>query len=276
MKKNRFLNYILPIIFIVIIIYGIVNLAVIYHSYSEAEKIYDGLALYVNSEEDASSGEDGAALAEAGFPYIDVDFDALSRINEDFLGWLYFPLLDISYPVVYGDEDFTYLKVAVDKTPSSSGSIFIDWASDPNLEDMTTIFYGHNMRNGTMFGSLKRLRQEPGLVDEDPYFYYYTPTMAYKCRVFAYYLEKYNGNTYLSPENNAGYDKYLQYVLDKNEYTEGTENVDLSHRPQLVTLSTCSGHNTGNRTVVQAVIVSTYEVGSGTVVNEYFESEIRE
>lgn len=277
-KKNRkkkksvftkIMDILVPVVCISVFIYAGYNLFKIYQSYSEAASIYNGLALYVTEETEGST--EAEAMTKAGFPYINVDFDGLSEINPDFLGWLYFPLVDISYPVVYGDEDFTYLHVAVDGTPSNSGSIFIDCESDPNLGDMTTIFYGHNMRNGTMFGSLKRIRSDSELILQDPYFYYYTKDCAYKCHVFAYYLEKTGGKTYMAPENAAGYDEYLNYVLSMNEYVGGPESVDLSRRPKLVTLSTCSGHNTGNRTVIQAIIEDTYTIGEGTIIDETFD-----
>ena len=34
--------------------------------------------------------EEQKAMAEAGFPYLNVDYDSLLSINKDFLGWLYF------------------------------------------------------------------------------------------------------------------------------------------------------------------------------------------
>jgi len=266
-KKWKILDILIPVVCVAVMGYAGYNLFTIYQSYSEANGIYDGLALYV-TDDDASA--QAQAMEEAGFPYINVDFESLSAINDDFLGWLYFPLMDISYPVVYGDEDFTYLHTAVDGTPTNSGSIFIDYESDKNLGDMTTIFYGHNMRDGSMFGSLRKIRRDPELIPQDPYFYYYTPTTAYKCHVFAYYLEKTGGKTYMAPGNAAGYDQYLTYVLEKNEYEGGPDTVDLTHRPKIVTLSTCSGRNTGNRTVVQACIEDTYEI-SNSIVSDAFD-----
>lgn len=269
----KVMDVLVALICLSVIAYAGYNLVKIYQSYSEAAAIYDGLAVYVTDEDDGS--EMAVEMQKAGFPYINVNFEELSNMNEDFLGWLYFPLLDISYPVVYGDTDFSYLHKAIDGTKTSSGCIFIDCASDPHLNDMTTIIYGHNMRNGSMFGSLKKIRNNEKMILEDPYFYYYTETTAYKCHVFAYYLEKSGGKTYMAPENNAGYDQYLNYVLEKNEYEGGPDTVDLKHRPKLVTLSTCSGHNTGNRTVIQAAIEDTYELDSA-VVEDTFDAVLPE
>lgn len=275
-KKKKFIiwDFIVPTVLIGIIVYSAVNLFNIYSSYSEAQGIYDGLAVYVT--DDAEGIEEQAVLMEeAGFPYINVDFAALKEVNPDFLGWIYFPLLDISYPVVYGDEEMTYLHVAMDGTPSNSGCIYIDYESNPNLEDKTTLIFGHNMRNGSMFGSLKRIRQEEGLIDEEPYFYYYTEENAYKCRIFSYYLDQEGSITYmLGEKNNKGYDEYLDYVLSKNEYANGADGIDFSHRPKLIGLSTCSGHNTGKRTVLQAIVEDTYAVNENTAIDSTFDSEI--
>lgn len=266
----KVMDILVPVVCSGVIIFSGVNLFMIYRGYAEAEAIYDGIALYVNDDPKAVSNEEEAySMNEAGFPYMDVDYDALLAINEDFLGWLYFPLLDISYPVVYGDEDESYLHEAMDGTKSNSGCIYIDAWSNPDLKDMTTLFFGHNMRNGSMFGSLKRIRKEEGLIDEDPYFYYYTPTKAYKCHVFCYYLENANGKTYQYPLDTQGYDEYMDYILSKNEYEGGPDNVDIAHRPRIVTLSTCSGHNSGKRTVIHSVIEDTYEY-SDVIIGETF------
>ncbi len=270
-KTFRILDILIPVVCIGVMIFSGYNLYKIYMSYAEAEAIYDGIALFVKDSED-SPGDEAAKMEQAGFPYLNVDYDSLLDINEDYKGWLYFPLLDISYPVVYGDADFNYLHTAFDGTKSNSGCIFIDAWSDPGLRDMTTLFFGHNMRNGSMFGSLKRIRNEEGLILEDPYFYYYTPDTAYKIHVFAYYLENTNGLTYNCPTDNRTYDQYMDYILEKNEYESGPGTVDLSHRPKVITLSTCSGHNSGKRTVIHGVIEDTYKIGSdsGVIVDESF------
>lgn len=269
-RGMKILDILVPTICIGVILFSGFKLFQIYNSYAEAEAIYDGVALYVKEEASVGS-EDAVAMMYAGFPYLDIDYDALLEINEDFLGWLYFPLLDLSYPVVYGDEESTYLHEAIDGTKSSSGCLYIDAWSDPHLKDMTTIIYGHNMRNGSMFGSLKKIRTEEGLVEQDPYFYYYTPNRAYKCHIFAYYLENAKGKTYSYPTDNRTYDEYMDYILEKNEYAGGPDTVDLSHRPRILTLSTCSGRNSGKRTVIHSVIEDSYEYSDNLVVEETFE-----
>lgn len=269
-KAMKILDILIPTLCIGVILFSGFKLYQIYRNYAEAEAIYNGIALYVNDETASASSEEAAAMKEAGFSYLDVDYDSLLEINPDFKGWLYFPLMDLSYPVVIGDEDFNYLHVAFDGTKSSSGSIFIDAWSNPDLKDMATLIYGHNMKNGSMFGCLKKIRTGDVDVSEDPFFYYYTPTKAYKCHVFVYYLENVKGKTYNCPTDKATYDEYMDYILEKNEYEGGPESVDISHRPKLVALSTCSGHNSGKRTVIQAVVEDTYTYSDDLVIGDTF------
>mgnify|MGYP002623340689 CR=1 FL=1 len=268
-KGMKILDVAIPVVCIGIILFSGFNLYKIYKNYAEAEAIYNGIALYVK-EATSSTSEDARAMEKAGFPYLDVDYASLLDINPDFKGWIYFPLMDLSYPVVIGDEDFNYLHVAFDGTKSSSGSIFIDAWSNPDLKDMATLIYGHNMKNGSMFGSLKKIRTGDVDVTDDPFFYYYTPTKAYKCHIFTYYLEDVRGKTYNCPNDKKTYDEYMDYVLGKNEFEGGPDTVDLSHRPKLVTLSTCSGRNSGKRTVIQSVVEDTYEYGDDLIIDETF------
>ncbi len=269
-KVYKVLDILIPVVCISVFVFSGFNLFRIYRSYAEADAIYNGLALMATHSAGTQEEQVAVAMEEAGFPYLNVDHEGLLKINPDYKGWLYFPLLDISYPVVYGDEAQSYLNKTFDGTPSKSGAIYIDAWSNPDLKDMTTLIYGHNMRNGSMFGSLKRIRNEEGLVDQDPYFYYYTPTIAYKCHIFVYYLENANGMTYKYPTDNRTYDQYMDYILEKNEYADGPNNVDVAHRPRILSLSTCSGFHSGRRTVIHAAIEDSYKIGDNLIVDDSF------
>lgn len=38
---------------------------------------------------------------------LDIDYDALTKINSDFVGWIYYAPLELSYPIVRGiDNDY--------------------------------------------------------------------------------------------------------------------------------------------------------------------------
>ena len=87
------------------------------------------------------------------------DSAALTSTNSDYVGWLSIPGTVINYPVMFSpSEPERYLHLDYYKQYSYSGTPFLDARCDPNEGNL--IIYGHNMINGTMFGSLKSYRNE--------------------------------------------------------------------------------------------------------------------
>lgn len=99
---------------------------------------------------DASAPSPEAAQQDAWGVY-----ENLQEQNADFAVWLTVAGTSIDYPVMYTPEDPEfYLHRAFDKSDSVSGTPFIGEGGSP--ESDLFIIYGHNMRNGTMFGTLSR------------------------------------------------------------------------------------------------------------------------
>lgn len=91
---------------------------------------------------------------EDNFPK--VDFAALQDVNSDVVAWLYIPDTNVSFPVMRGETNFTYLNLDYRGNYSFAGSIFMDVACSADFSDAETMIYGHNMHNGSMFGRLKK------------------------------------------------------------------------------------------------------------------------
>ena len=77
--------------------------------------------------------------------------------NQDIYAWLSIADTNIEYPVVMEleKEKGYYLNHDYEREESSYGSIYSEEANSPLLTDVQTVFYGHNMRDGSMFGSLE-------------------------------------------------------------------------------------------------------------------------
>jgi len=84
--------------------------------------------------------------------------------NPDFVGWMTIDNL-ISYPLVQGQNNNRYLNTTFLGQRNSSGAIFMDYRNNSALSDPVTIIYGHNMRDGSMFRPLHRLRDSAILSD---------------------------------------------------------------------------------------------------------------
>lgn len=82
------------------------------------------------------------------------DLSGLFSQNSDCIGWLCIPDTQLSYPVMHTpDNPQKYLRRSFYGEYSQSGVPFLDWRC--NLQSDHLIVYGHNMKNGTMFSSLR-------------------------------------------------------------------------------------------------------------------------
>lgn len=194
-------------------------------------------------------------------PDLKVNFKGLSAINADVVSWIYMPGVDISYPVVRGKDNDYYLQHTFEKNVSLSGAIFMDYQDSPDLVGFNTFIYGHNMRNGTMFGSLKKYLQDETLIQSAPYFYLYLKDGSVKkYRIFAYYQDDGNSDTYSRPSK-EGEEAYLAMIRKKSFVRvtltpEEEKQAALFH--EYVTLSTCTGFTgSGRRFLVHGVCVDT-------------------
>ena len=64
-----------------------------------------------------------------------------------------------------------------------------------DFSDLYNIIYGHNMNNGSMFGSLKKYKDE-GFWKKNQYFTVYTESTAYRYQIFSYEDAVVGGNVY--------------------------------------------------------------------------------
>lgn len=192
------------------------------------------------------------------YPKMDINAETLVASNADYIGWIYIPALDLSYPMVQGNDNEQYLHETFEGTANASGAIFEDCRMAKDLTDMNTIIYGHNMKNDTMFGALNWFEQNPELCASNPYIYIYgLDGTVRKYEIFSYGSVSENDELYLSFSNDDadGYDTYVSNAIARSEYS-GSAN--LEGRPNLMTLSTC--YTEGNRFVVVAACVGTADM----------------
>ncbi len=186
-------------------------------------------------------------------PPFDVNFNELKSINDDVVGWIYMEAIpDISYPVVQGKDNEYYLHHTYKKESLFAGSIFADMKNSSDFSDQNTIIYGHNMKNGSMFGNLKKYKQQE-TYNTSPYFWIITPNDAYKYKIFSTYTADVEGNTYTLIKGPGK--ETIEYGRDMKEKSDiNTGEYNFKETDKIVTLSTCTG-NASTRFVVQGVQV---------------------
>lgn len=184
---------------------------------------------------------------------IDVDFASLQATNPDLVGWIYVEGLEgVSYPVVKGDTNDKYLHTTFQGTYNFAGTIFIDCQNRSDFEDCNTVIYGHNMKDGSMFGRLRWFETQNAYA-VSPYIWILTPDSTMKYEIFSTYETPINSRTYtLFPKPSKDYLKYEGEMKALSAIK--TNDVSLTAKSKIITLSTCTG-NEGTRYVVQAVRV---------------------
>ena len=148
-----------------VFVMAVFNIGKIYYDYNKADNIYEVMqdeyvaTKDVESNSEATQGNDEQP-PKSTEPPIAIDFDALLNRNKDVIGWLYCPDTVINYPVVQGKNNDQYLRKDLDGKYLVSGTLFADYRNGELNEDANYIIYGHNMKNGTMFSSLAKYKQQ--------------------------------------------------------------------------------------------------------------------
>ncbi len=253
--RNGKVRFVLVLICIGVIIYESIGLYKDNKEYEVAETEYEAL---INTSVTIEEPED--VQPDASFPPLHVRYGQLKAINDDFTAWLYFPYFSISYPVVHEKEIDEYLNTTFDGTRNIAGCLFTDILSTEDFSGMHDIIFGHNMRNGSMFGKLKKLSQSDDrtLLQDDPYIYVYTEKEVYQYEIFAYYVTTVGSDAYSVVTNDSEYDVFLDYISSNNLYN-APDHLDFSNHPSILTLSTCSGKSgSGRRFVIHAAKINTW------------------
>lgn len=242
-KKKRKIPVVLIVALVVclgMVIFCGSQLAVIFLEYKEGTDEYDDLQKYVEAElPKGSYGEEAESEDEEGERKLRIDLEALKAENEDVVGWIEIPDTEISYPLMHGEDDNYYLKHTFSGNKNNAGSIFIEALNKPDLLDLHTIIYGHNMKNGSMFGSLKEYRNASYLV-EHPLVYIDLEDGTHAYEIFSCYETDSNSDTYtigFAKEPDAQYERFLKIIKDRSLYDTG---IEVSKENRVITLSTCT------------------------------------
>ncbi len=276
-KKQSFIHYLIPtVLFISMIVFGGLFLRD-FLEYRAAEDEYASLQDHiVISEEPKKEAPKKEKVSEDEFddeaeeepvdllhPHFQIDYGALSGVNADFTAVLHVPALSITYPVVKSKDNEEYLHRTFEGKANFAGSIFLDANAKGSYDHKNTFIFGHNMKNGTMFGKLKYFLRDDQLANSNPYVFLCRPEGITRYRIFSYYLTTVESPIYNDFEGDKGYDQYLSLVQRLSSYRNyPKDSIDFSQRPDIITLSTCSGPSGGNqRFIVQAALEEVYQNG---------------
>lgn len=220
-KARRIAEDIIIVCLACILVYSGWKVYSISHEYRVNKEIYDNIADIALPE-----GYDG-----------EVDFDSLREVNPDIVGWIYYEGTKINYPIVQGDDNDYYLRIAFDNTWVISGTLFVDAITEAPFEQFNTIVYGHHMKDGSMFGDLKNLKDE-SYCKEHPQFELITPDQKYHLKICAFLNQPADSKIYTTNFHSKSSKKeYIDLIKSLAMYTTDEK---MTTDSKLVILSTCA------------------------------------
>lgn len=181
------------------------------------------------------------------------DYNKLKSINSDTVGWLKVNNTNIDYPVVKTNDNDYYLKHGFYKNSTVNGWVFMDFRNDVNDLGKNTIIYGHNLKNGLMFGSLRKVINSSWYSkDSNLNITFNTINQKMTWRVFSIYIIDVTNDyiyTYFEDDND-----FMNFLNKIKSRSFRDFNTSVSASDKILTLSTCQSNGT-KRLVVHAKLV---------------------
>lgn len=179
--------------------------------------------------------------------------------NPDTVGYIYIEGSKVDNPVVQTIDNDYYLHTGFDGQEFRAGTVFMDYTDviGPYTDDWSEniVLYGHNMADNTMFGSLRRYRQDPDYYKEQPFI-----TFSSNYGDFDYVIvgmcitggdadSDFQYWTMEELDDKTSFDTYMSFVEQKDMIDNP---LDVNEDDALLTLSTCYSDEDNSRFIIVA------------------------
>ena len=215
--------------------------------------LYNIVMWYIDNKKNESIKEEIKEIIENNSEDNTIDFSALKEKNKEIVAYLKVNNTNIDYVVVKGSDNSYYLKHNLYKENNRAGWIFMDYHNKLDGNDKNIVIYGHNTRDGSMFGTLRNVVTKEWYENEDNYIINlvldgevltYQVFSTYSIKVEDYYI-----NTIFKDNNE--FNTFINTLKKRSVYDYG---VEVSGEDSILTLSTCTG-NGKSRMVLHAKLI---------------------
>lgn len=191
---------------------------------------------------------------------IQLKYAKLYATNQDFVGYLEAPGIDLSLPIVQTENDSDYLEKNFYGKSTKYGCPFVTHLNNIVELDQNTVIFGHHMNNGTVFGALDEYKTIDGF-KAAPVITFNTLYKDYSWKVIAAFVT----NAYEKDDNDYVFkyyftslsteDRFAAFLNELSQRSLYDTGVDVLPTDKLLTLSTCSHEFEDARFVVVARLV---------------------
>lgn len=208
-----------------------------------------------NGEESGRGGNDGNGQQTAPHPAMLRKYAALKRENEHLAGWLLIEGTGIDYPVMQCEDDEYYLHHDFYGNDSKYGCLYVRERAD--LENgVNFIIYGHNMRDGAMFGNLDYYLKE-SFYKEHPFISFdtlyeervYEIVAVFRSQVYRAEDDVFKYYQFYEADTVEEFEEFYTNIKALSIYDTG---VEAEFGDTFLTCSTCAYHVEDGRFVVVA------------------------
>ena len=203
-----------------------------------------------------------------------IGFEALQKQNDDIRAWIEIDGTNINNPVYQTSNNDYYLDHDMTKQKSRYGALFIDKNAkiEKDYNSQNVVIYGHHMKDGTMFASLKKYT-DINYYKAHPVIDFTTLYRDGQYKVFGVFIVNtiadgtgdgivdYRKHQFISQK------AFLEFVDEVKKRSIIDTNVDVIEDDEIITLSTCTYEFEEARLVVMARRVRENEIASVNTSN---------
>lgn len=257
-KKTKFdyIRYTVMGIAAIVFLFAGYNLWSIYDEYSTGEETYeDALDSFISDGEVTLAAVTGDVVStNKEFKKTAINFEEVQKINPHIIGWIQFEGISvINYPILrHPEETNYYLRRMYNHESNTAGSIFVGIENGKEFTDYNTFIYGHNMKNLSMFGRLKKYKDESFFKGKE-FFWIYTPKANYRYQIFSIHEAKIDSGNFKTFKGKG--ETFTEYVTKAKEDSIYDTGVSVTGDERIVTLSTCTARGDKWRLLVQAKLI---------------------
>ena len=232
-KRNRKTNHKTVLLLLIafaaaVFLFSLFKVIRITRTYQEAASLYGEVESLVGpaGEEGEDWGTDPVTGEKLKYSSLSWDYPALLKLCGDAAGYIYQKDV-LSYPVVQAEDNDKYLRHLLNGEYNIAGTLFVDARYPEGLDGRYSIIYGHNMDDGSMFGSITSYKDEAYYkahpewelyIGEDCYSYHVLAAFETEAEGFAFQFEPLSDEEFLELIREAK--ELCPYETDAPEITK--------------------------------------------------------
>lgn len=215
-------------------------------------------ALYADTEPAGQGAVTGQEIAEESMEerVILPKYEALYQANNDLVGWLSIEGMVIDYPVMRNEDDEFYLHHNFQREEDRYGCLYVRSRADVDTPGTNFLIYGHNMKDGSMFGDLdlyhkESFYQDHAIIRFDTLYEErsYEIVAVFLSQVYAEQEEVFKYYQFYEAQTEEEFRYFYENIKELALYDTG---VTAEYGDTFLTLSTCAYHVTDGRLAVVA------------------------